>query len=194
MIQMGDRTTLSVHGLDLEYAREREAESVHAARASTLCFFVLVLAASAVLLWLQVSDNGVVTELTRYARIKESVRGLRPLVQGKADMESDRGRQLAANNKSLLDFHCVDFGAYYLPTRLDKSTFLPQAVRRGEGDGWMVTKAAPNDVAAKQFCEYVLRTRSDSVITCGPEMMRELGYSGYYEGPHWCAAFHDLLK
>ncbi|AHH34247.1 hypothetical protein [Orf virus] len=193
MIQMADVTTLTANGLTLEFARERALRSLRAARTSTLVFFTLTLAASLFVLWLQLTEFPVFEELGKYARIKSAVRSWRPLVEAKTEIESDLGRQKTADRPELFEFRCVDFGKFYLPVRYSPTTFLPQAVRRGAGDGWMVHKAAAVDLAAQQFCESVLRHRANNVITCGSEMMRLVGYSGYFEDDHWCAATSGVL-
>ncbi|QGN68078.1 IMV membrane protein [Equine molluscum contagiosum-like virus] len=191
---MADRTTLSVHGLELNYVREHERASVRYAGVSTVAFFLLVLVASTVLFLYQLSDDNVFATLARYARIKSALRSWRPLVAAKTRLERERGRQLAARRADIFDFRCMDFGAFFLPVRLDRETFLPQAVRRGRGDGWTVAKAAPLDPGAQQFCEFVLRNHEDSTLTCGTEMFNEIGYSGYFEPGHWCRDFVDLLQ
>lgn len=190
---MADVTTLSVNGLTLDYARTRAAQSVRAARSSTLVFFTLTLVASVAVLWLQLTEFPLFSELAKYARIKDAVRAWRPLVDAKTSIESDLGRQKTSDRPDLFEFRCVDFGQFYLPVRYNPANFLPQAVRRGSGDGWMVQKAAPADLPARQFCESVLRHRANNVITCGSEMMRLVGYSGYFEDGHWCAAALKLL-
>ncbi|ASF89969.1 hypothetical protein SePPVgORF049 [Seal parapoxvirus] len=193
MIQMADVTTLSVNGLNLDFARERVAKSIRAARTSTLLFFALTLAASIFILWLQLTEYPLFAELSKYARIKSAVRSWRPLVDAKTEIESDLGRQKTADRPELFEFRCVDFGKFFLPVRYSPTTYLPQAVRRGVGDGWMVQKAAAKDLSAQQFCESVLRHRGNNVITCGSEMMRLVGYSGYFEDDHWCAAASKVL-
>ncbi|AUI80643.1 hypothetical protein [White-tailed deer poxvirus] len=188
-----DKTTLTVNGLELDYAREKEAKGIQAAKKSTLCFFLFILAVSVLFLWFQVSDNSILSELVKYTRIKNNIKGWRPLVESKTKLESDKGRLLAAGRDDLLSFHCVDFGQYILPIRLDRKTFLPQSIRRGIGDGWMIRKAAKVDPSAQQFCEYLIKNKSDNIITCGINMMDEIGYSGYFMDSHWCNDFHNLL-
>ncbi|AAL69809.1 SPV070 hypothetical protein [Swinepox virus] len=189
-----DKTTLTVNGIELEYAREKEHESITIAKKSTLCFFVLILGISLIILWFQVSDNSIFFELVKYSRIKNSIKEWRPLVESKTKLESDRGRILSADRDDYFVFNCIDFGSYFIPLRLDKKTFLPQAIRRGVGDGWMIQKADKKDPSAQQFCEYLIRNKSNNVITCGLTMMGELGYSGYFMDSHWCSEFYNILS
>ncbi|AAF14958.1 m070R [Myxoma virus] len=189
-----DKTTLTVNGVELEYIREKETEGIRGAKVSTVCFFVLILAVSALLLWFQASDNSIFSELLKYSRIKNAVKGWRPLVESKTKLEADKGRLRAAGNDKYFSFSCVDFGSYLMPIKLDTVTFLPQAIRRGTGDGWMVKKADKVDPSAQQFCEYLIRNNSDNVITCGTKMMDQLGYSGYFIRDHWCSNYHNLTN
>ncbi|AAR07429.1 73R [Yaba monkey tumor virus] len=188
-----DKTILTVNGLELEYVREKEAKSIRAAKTSTLCFFVIILSASILLFWFQVSKNSFFSELAKYIRIKNSVKGWRPLVNAKTKLESDRGRLMSLNRNDLFSFNCLDYGPYFLATRIDKKTFLPQAIRRGDGDAWMVKKANKVDLSAQQFCEYIV-SKYDDTITCGFDMMDKIGYSGYFMDSHWCSEFHNLLN
>ncbi|QHG62632.1 hypothetical protein [Cetacean poxvirus 1] len=189
-----EKTTLSVNGLDFEYVREKAIESIKVAKTSTVCFFVIVLIISIVLMWFQISDNTIFYELIKYCRIKNSVKEWGPLVESKSQLESDKGRLLAEERKDLLNFHCVDFGSFFLPIRLDSNTYLQQAIRRGSGDGWMVKKASKVDLSAQQFCEYLIKYKHDNVITCGTDMLNTLGYSGFFETGHWCKEYSDLLN
>ncbi|AST09493.1 IMV membrane protein [NY_014 poxvirus] len=187
-----DKTTLSVNAHNLEYVREKAIQGVQAAKTSTIIFFVIILAISALLLWFQTSDNQIFNELSRYMRIKNTVRDWRSLTDSKTKLESDRGRLLSAGRDELFDFQCIDFGTYFSAVRLDKKTFLPQAIRRGTGDAWMIKKAAKIDLSAQQFCQYLIKHHSDNIITCGNEMLNELGYSGYFMDPHWCTDFGHM--
>ncbi|ABJ08992.1 IMV membrane protein [Nile crocodilepox virus] len=189
MLQMADKTTLFVNGVELVYAREKGGRIARFARVSTVLFFVGVLLLSVLLFLLQISGNRVLEELARYARIKKNLASWQPLVASKSRLESERGRYYRLRNPALGNFLCVDFGAFYLPARLAEATALPEAVRRGRGDGWMIKKAAPKDEGARQFCEYVVAAGASSTVTCGLDMFRELGYSGYFEAGHWCGEF-----
>ncbi|ATI21181.1 IMV membrane protein [Eastern grey kangaroopox virus] len=191
---MAEETTLSVNGLELNYVRSKEGPSLCYARVSAVCFFLLMLVASAVLFAYQVSDNRVFSELARYSRIKSAITRWKPLVRAKARVAAELGRRRAASSPGLFEFRCVDFGTYFLPVRLSRDSFLPQAIRRGDGDGWMVRKAAKSDPAALQFCQHVISRFEGNVVTCGSEMFKELGYSGYFERGHWCQQFLELVQ
>ncbi|AWU47116.1 Entry/fusion IMV membrane protein [Sea otter poxvirus] len=191
---MTDHTTLTVNGVDINYVNTQETKGIRVANASTICFFTLVLAISMIILWLYISDNQVISELSRYTRIKNAVKGWKSLVYTKSSIESDYGKQLVADRQDLFAFQCVDFGAYFLPIRIDRDTFLPQAIRRGEGDGWKINKADKIDKSSQQFCEFIISRYSNNTITCGNDMMKKIGYSGYFEHGHWCSQYHGLLS
>ncbi|ABQ43548.1 hypothetical protein [Tanapox virus] len=189
-----DKTTLTVNGLELEYVREKNAKSVQAAKRSTLCFFVIILSASVLLFWFQVSKNSFFSELAKYVRIKNSVKGWRPLVESKTKLESDRGRLISSDRNDLYVFNCLDYGPYFVAARIDKKSFLPQAIRRGDGDAWMIKKSNKVDLSAQQFCEHIIKSNYDNTITCGLDMMDKVGYSGYFMESHWCSDFYNLLN
>nr|WGO62700.1 entry-fusion IMV protein [Wadden Sea poxvirus] len=189
-----DRTTLTVNGVNLEYAREKEIKEINVAKKSTLCFFAIILTICTIILWFQVSDNSIFSELYKYNRIKKSVREWKPLIESKTKLESDKGKLLSLSNPELLNFNCIDLGDYFIAVRLDNKTFLPQAIRRGEGDAWMVQKANKIDISAMQFCKYLIKNKSDNIITCGTNMMNELGYGGYFIEYHWCSEFTKITN
>lgn len=114
-------------------------------------------------------------------------------------LESNKIKTLipSMNNYNLVS--CIDYGTYYLPMFFNAITIdgegllLPAAVRRGNGDGWAVTKSSPNDQAALQQCMYIASELSDTTVTCGIDMYNKLGYGGYLNKGHWCNTARDLL-
>ncbi|QRY18957.1 ORF-87 [Teiidae poxvirus 1] len=189
---MDKEVELSVHGIELNYARNIVTKTIRHSRASTILFFFLLLVISVVLFFLQISNNRFFNNLAKYVRIKKNLSSWKPLVIQKSKINGELGKHAALNRPDLLRFKCMDFGNYILPIRLNGNNFLPEAVRRGEGDGWMVKKAGKEDPAAEQYCEYILNNYKDT-ITCGNQMFNILGYSGYFETGHWCQTYLDLI-
>lgn len=119
--------------------------------------------------------------------------------------ESNRIKSLIPSMSNFNQFTCVDYGTFYIPITFmnnyrgaerqhnDGKLLLPTAVRRGNGDGWAVTKSASVDPSALQQCLYVASERSDSLITCGSDMYNKLGYGGYFNQGHWCNVARDKL-
>ncbi|WCL40087.1 hypothetical protein [Pigeonpox virus] len=190
---MGNEVELSVHGIELNYARNNVTKNIRYAKVSTLIFFFLLLVISVVLFFFQISNNSIFVTLSKYTRIKNNLSSWKPLVIQKSKINSELGKHVALNRQDLTRFKCVDFGSYFLPVRLNNNNFLPEAVRRGDGDGWMVKKAGKYDPAAEQYCDFILDRYKDT-ITCGDQMFNTLGYSGYFESGHWCQTFLDLVK
>lgn len=114
-------------------------------------------------------------------------------------LESNKIKTLIPSMSNYNQVVCIDYGAFYMPmffndiTIENTSLLLPAAVRRGNGDGWAVTKSSTNDPAALQQCLYVASELSDSVVTCGVDMYNKLGYGGYLNQGHWCNTARDLL-
>lgn len=88
--------------------------------------------------------------------------------------------------QSAFVFKCLDMGLYYLPVRINPDTYNYEGVRRGNGDIWIIEKASSVDIAAAQFCNFVITEKKDNTIECGIEMFQSLGYSGYSNSEHWC--------
>ena len=115
------------------------------------------------------------------------------------NLESNKIKTLVPSMSNYSQVVCIDYGTYYMPmffntiTIEDKTLLLPAAVRRGNGDGWAVTKSDNNDPAALQQCMYIASELSDVVITCGLDMYNKLGYGGYLNKGHWCNKAKDLL-
>lgn len=114
-------------------------------------------------------------------------------------LESNKIQTLVSSMSNYNQVTCVDYGAYYIPLFFNNITInsqnflLPAAVRRGNGDGWSVTKSSTNDPAAFQQCLYVASELSDSTVTCGLDMYNKLGYGGYLNQGHWCNTARDKL-
>lgn len=108
-------------------------------------------------------------------------------------LESNKITNLKPYMRNYNQLACIDYGSFYLPITFSnytgsdgKTLILPTAVRRGNGDGWMVTKSDVNDPAAYQQCLYVASEASDNLISCGLDMYNKLGYGGYLNSGHWC--------
>ncbi len=114
-------------------------------------------------------------------------------------LESNKINTLIPSMSNYDQVTCIDYGNYYMPAFFnsiildDEHLLLPAAVRRGNGDGWAVTKSSNNDPAALQQCLYVASELSDTVVTCGIDMYNKLGYGGYLNKSHWCNKARDLL-
>lgn len=114
-------------------------------------------------------------------------------------LESNKISGLVPYMEDYRNFTCVDYGSFYIAIKFDTYTYsdnnllLPIAVRRGDGDAWLVTKSATNDPAAYQQCLYLISERSDNTITCGVDMYNKLGYGGYLNSGHWCNLARDNL-
>jgi hypothetical protein len=110
-------------------------------------------------------------------------------------LESNKISNLKIYMKNYNTITCVDYGTYYIPAYFQSSNglLLPTAIRRGNGDAWMITKSDPNDQAAYQQCLYLASEMSNNTITCGSDMYNKLGYGGYLNNGHWCNSIRDKL-
>ncbi|ALA62476.1 hypothetical protein [Turkeypox virus] len=189
---MGNEIELSVNGIELNYARNEITKNIRYSKISTFIFFFLLLIISTILFFFQISNNSIFETLSKYSRIKKNLSSWKPLVIQKSKINSELGKHAALNRPELFRFRCIDFGNYFLPVRLNNNNFLPEAIRRGEGDGWMVKKAGKHDPAAEQYCEFISNRYKDT-ITCGNQMFNMIGYSGYFEPGHWCQSFLEIV-
>lgn len=124
--------------------------------------------------------------LNKFKRIKKNMNSWFSIINEKTGIEINKGRLLYLSKPSSNNFQCMDFGTYIVPGRLSKESFLPEFVKRGNSGPWVITKADNNDPSAEQFCTFLLDkyvTKSnniDSLITCGTDMFKKLGYGGYF--------------
>ena len=90
---------------------------------------------------------------------------------------------------------CTDYDTFYIPMFFQtvNGLMLPTAVRRGNGDGWIITKSSKVDTAAYQQCLYLASEMSSNLITCGSDMYNKIGYGGYLNNGHWCNEARDKL-
>ena len=149
---------------------------------------------SLIIFILQVFDIDIIKQLRLCKRIQRNVNTWQGVINNITESNIIAGKQLALKiNASGLNFYCYDYGSFYLPMRLNPNTYLPEAIRRGNGDGWSIAKAATIDPSANQFCTYVISKYSTNTITCGTDMYSKIQYSGWLETGHWCqTAFTEI--
>jgi len=110
-------------------------------------------------------------------------------------LESNKITNLTPSMSNYNSISCVDYGTFYIPAYFasNNGLLLPTAIRRGNGDAWMVIKSDPKDPAALQQCLYLASEMSSNTVTCGSDMYSKLGYGGYLNNGHWCNSIRDKL-
>jgi hypothetical protein len=118
--------------------------------------------------------------LQKFKRIKKNMTSWDTITKNKNAIESEKGKLLYLSNKNVAKLQCLDFDNYYVVGRISSENYLPEFIKRGDSGPWMIKKLNKKDVAAQQFCLYILTKYANNTITCGLKMYEKLGYSGYF--------------
>lgn len=182
-----DKTIIEFTENSLDYIRQTESNIKNVRGYLILIISAFIIFISSVLFILQTANYDFFDQLAIFKRIKNNMSSWKSLILEKTGIEIARGKNLAArSNIKIFNFECYDMGTYYVSARLNERNGLPQFIKRGKGDVWMIRKADKIDNSSKQFCEYITRTGNQNTITCGMDMYNQIGYSGYFENGHPC--------
>ena len=190
-----ERTFLEIGEYNLDYYRRTEVrrDRIQNLEIILVTFFFLFI--SIVIAFGQLYDYRPIVELNKFKRIKHNMSNWKNNIIEKTGIESNRGKKLflQLNDNTIYSFKPYDFGNFYTAMRINNVTYLPEFIRRGNGDVWKVLKAAENDTSAKQFAQYLILTQSSNYLTCGIDMYNILGYGGYFNLNHPCQNALNIL-
>lgn len=166
-----------------------------------LSMIMMVLIFSAIIVFvslLQLSDWEPIYTINRFQAIQSNFTSSYSLISEYQKLESAKMQNILAGMQNYELYQCVDYGSFIIPMRVNPKTFLPEAIRRGNGDGWAIQKSASNDIGASQFCTFIIMQYGSNTIQCGLDMNDKLGYGGYLNNGHWCESarqtIYNLLK
>jgi len=155
------------------------------------CFFIII---SVIIFLIQSFNLNAISEVKTCRRIQNNVNRWGNTINDITDSNVITGKQKALQIVTDgFNYQCYDYGIYYLPMKLNNTTYLPEAIRRGNGDGWMIHKSDTIDTSALQFCSYVIVKYNGNTITCGSDMYNKIEYSGWLETGHWCQSALDKV-
>jgi hypothetical protein len=193
------KTILEVHENNLDYYKIETARIKHFKFIEIFFITFILLTLSVFFLILYCYEPEDWKALKNFTLIKNNMSHWKKNIIAKSNIESTRGKRLYLQNPNQDSqiFKCYDFGLYYAASRLNGITFLPEFIRRGNGDVWKVSKSVNTknkyDKSAHQFCQYLTFKNSDNIITCGLDMYNKLGYGGYFNFGHPCQTVLDQL-
>jgi hypothetical protein len=166
-----------------------------------LAMFIMVIVFSVCIVGvsvLQLSDWEPIYTVNRFQTIQTNFTSQYSLISEYQKLEAAKMQNILPSMNNHEFYQCVDYGSYIIPMRVNPITFLPQAIRRGNGDAWLIQKSATKDIGASQFCEFSIMQYGSNTIQCGLDMYDALGYGGYMNNGHWCTSarqkLYNLLK
>jgi hypothetical protein len=142
---------------------------------------------------LQLSDYEPIATVNKFQIIQSNFSSQYSLVKDYEKLEVAKMQNLVPSMRNYQNYQCIDYGSYILPLRVNPISFLPEAIRRGNGDGWQIQKSGNVDVPAQQFCSFLIMEYGSNTISCGLDMYEKLGYGGYLNNLHWCKSARQLL-
>lgn len=188
------KTVIEIDENNVDYYRETKSR-IRFKKIEVIIFIIVIFVIGFLFSLIQYFNYTPYIKLQDFKRIKNNMLKWKTSVIEKTNIESKRGKRVALslNNSNIYDFNCYNFDSYYAALRLNSSSYLPEFIRRGSGDVWKVTKAAEKDPSAKQYCDYLIKYKSTSYITCGLSMFNELSYSGFFNENHPCKEALNIL-
>ncbi|BCT22724.1 IMV membrane protein [Carp edema virus] len=148
---------------------------------------IIFIVGSIIVMFLQIQNFEFFDNVKKYNRIKHNMNNWVDSVYEKDAIEiMNNKKNIIQSKNQLTQFQCLDMGLYYIPIRINPEYNLPESIRRGDGGAWKILKSDVNDVAALQFCNYVLLNNKNNYIRCGMDSFSKLGNSGWFDSTHWC--------
>lgn len=192
---MTGKTFIEINENNLDYYRQEKIKIDKIKNIEIILITFFFLAISVIVAFLQYYEYRPLSEITTFKRIKHNMGNWKNNIIEKTGIESNRGKRIALqiNNNAIYSFQPYDFGSYYAAMRINNVTYLPEFIKRGNGDVWKVNKAATVDVSAQQFTRYLILNYSNNYLTCGIDMYNILGYGGYFNSNHPCQSALDIL-
>lgn len=175
-----DRIVITLDPISVEQKRLLEANTNFFSTMFLMIFYIVVLSLIILIYVLYTNNYAPFVVLKDYNAIVRSINTYSILVDEITSQESKENHIKFNATTKFNRFTCIDMGSYYVSVMLNNE-YLPTFIRRGNGDIWRVSKAAAKDDAALQFCNYISTAYMDNYITCGNDMFKKIGISGYLD-------------
>lgn len=165
-----------------------------------ILIIIIIFICSTIFTILQGFNFKPLVELSVFKRIKRNMNSWLNLTQEKTGIEITKGKLFLLTTAKAGEFRVMDFDSFYAVGRINPTSYLPEFLRRGNSGPWIISKAAKNDLSAKQFAEFLLtkhilsNANIDNTIVCGIDMYNKLGYSGYFNSSSVCELTISYLK
>lgn len=180
--------------INLNYIRKDKEKQILSKDRGLIFISCILIAISIIIFTIQIFNPEMLRQIMKCKRIQKNVSKWSKIINEITSVEITKGKQVALQiNNSGFDYKCYDYGPYYIPFKLNPLTYLPEAIRRGNGDGWVISKSSDVDLPALQFCKYIILKYPSNTITCGMDMFDKIKYSGYFEVGHWCSTALDKI-
>lgn len=186
--------TITIYDNEIKYNKTQNAKFIRYKNLLSFILSIIFIIISTLIFMLQIYDWDPIVQLNRFRRIKNNIGNWRKLIIDKTAIEIKRGQIQSLRLKlEAYDYHCYDYGNFYSAIKLNSINFLPSFIMRGNGDVWRFKKAAPIDLSAKQFCQYIIYKNNNTEYTCGLDMFDNIGFSGWFEYDHPCQNALNLI-
>ena len=178
----GNKIEINLQPLSVQTKQEIEAKTNSSYILYTTILYIFIIGVMFLIFFGYINDFDFFVQMKTYNNIVNNINTFGKLVTQITQQQTAINKQRFFNQlEPLSQYYCYDMGSYYVASLLN-SEYLPTFIRRGDGDIWRVSKAANVDIAASQFCLYIINNYSDNMITCGNDYYSKLGISGYLEG------------
>lgn len=190
-----DKTVIELSEHSLDYMRQTDTKVKKIKGYLIFIITSFITLVSIIFFILQTSDYEFIEQLNIFKRIKNNMVSWKSLILEKTGIEIAKGQNLSTRvDAKAFNFNCYDFGTYFVAAKLSEKNNLPEFIKRGNGDVWMIKKAGKRDESSNQFCEFIIRNNTLNTIQCGIDMYNKVGYSGYFESLHPCQTILDEIQ
>ena len=178
-VMKDNKIVITVNPLTVQTKNAIEAKSNHKYQIYSNILYLFTIGIIFAIFVCYINDVDFFVQMKTYNNIINNINTYGELVKQITAQQTSINKQRFFNNYSQFSqYNCYDMGSYYVAALLD-SNYLPSFIRRGVGDIWRINKAASVDLAASQFCLYIINQYNDNVIECGNDSYAKIGISGY---------------
>jgi hypothetical protein len=177
-----NKIEILIEPLSVQAKNSIEAKTNYSYQLYSVLIYIFIIGVIFTIFICYINDVDFFVQMKVYNNIVNNINTFANLIKQVSTQQSAINKQRFFNNyNQFSQYSCYDMGSYYVASLLGNN-YLPSFIRRGNGDIWRINKAASIDVAASQFCLYVINQYNDNIIECGNDYYKKLGISGFLEG------------
>ena len=192
---MKDYSKIDIDDNRAVFDRRRDS-SFFSNEISIFVILIVVVVLSLIVFFLEYFDNQYIKTLRSLVRIKKNMNSISKIVDESHSNAVRRTIMLKSlrPDLNLEEFECYDMGTYYVPARVNPDINTFEFIRRGKGSIHTIQKTNIRDVAALNYCQYLIQTQDQrDVISCGLDMYEKLGFSDLLQKNSTCNVIIEKL-
>lgn len=191
---MGEQAVIDIDKNRAFFERVRTTNKV-SNQFSIFVILVIVIAISIIVFVLEYNGNEYFRNMRALCRINTNFSSTAKMINDLTAVQVRRtimARSLVTTD--LTSYNCYDMGSYYVAGRINPESNLFEFIRRGKGSFHVVFKAAQKDIAAENYCQFLIQTKGQrDTLKCGRDMLDKLGYTDLFQKNSVCNRIIDVV-